>query len=207
MISIVDYGMGNLASALKALEHLGFEARLISTPDEVAAAGALMIPGVGAFGDSMKGLAERGLVGPLRDHAAAGRPVFGICLGMQVLFESSEEDPGVQGLGILKGMVTKFRPADRAIKVPHMGWNRLIPRAGSRLMAGVPDPAHVYFVHSYHVVPDDVAVTAASCDYGIEFTAVVERGNVGGTQFHPEKSQRAGMAILRNFAEGALAVR
>ncbi len=199
MISIIDYGMGNLRSVEKALEGMGFETRLISTPDETADAGKLILPGVGAFGDAMKGLTDRGLVEPLRAHAASGKPLFGICLGMQILFESSEEDPGVGGLGILKGTVLRFERNE--LKVPHMGWNNLRIAPDSRWFSGLGTEPYVYFVHSYYVRPEDPAVSAATAEYGLTFTAGVEAGNVGGTQFHPEKSQATGLRILRNFAE------
>lgn len=198
MISIVDYGMGNLHSVEKALEKMGYEARLVSTPEQIADAGKLILPGVGAFGDAMRGLAERGLIEPLRSHAESGKPLFGICLGMQILFESSEEDPGIEGLGILKGTVARF--AKSRLKVPHMGWNRLRVTEGSRLLANLGAEPYVYFVHSYFVLPEDQSVTAATTEYGIPFTAAVESGEVAGTQFHPEKSQETGLRILQNFA-------
>lgn len=198
MISIVDYGMGNLRSVEKALERMGFAPRLISTPEDVAAAERLILPGVGAFGDAMHGLAERGLIEPLRAYARSGKLMFGICLGMQILFQSSEEDPGVEGLGILRGTVRRFE--SNGLKVPHMGWNNLRVAENSRYLSGLGGDPYVYFVHSYYVCPADPAVTSATCDYGIPFTAAVESGPVGGTQFHPEKSQDIGLRILRNFA-------
>lgn len=198
MISIVDYGMGNLHSVQKALEKTGFASRLVSTAAEVEKAERLILPGVGAFGDAMRGLHERALVAPLRSYARSGRPMLGICLGMQILFESSEEDPGVKGLAIFPGTVRRFQLD--GLKVPHMGWNSLEVTPDSRLLAGLGTDPYVYFVHSFYVKPDDSAVTAATASYGHPFTAAVERGNVGGTQFHPEKSQSAGLAILKNFA-------
>lgn len=199
MLSIVDYGMGNLRSVEKALESMGYPARLVSTPEQVMVSDQLILPGVGAFGDAMHGLNERGLVQPLREHARRGTPLFGICLGMQILFESSEEDPGVEGLGILSGTVRRFPPSD--LKVPHMGWNRLEVSPSSRLLDGLGSDPYVYFVHSYYVCPADPTVVAATADYGAPFAAAVERGMLGGTQFHPEKSQNVGLQILRNFAE------
>ncbi|MBX7246816.1 MAG: imidazole glycerol phosphate synthase subunit HisH [Candidatus Sumerlaeaceae bacterium] len=198
MISIVDYGMGNLQSVQKALAKLGFEATLISTPEEVKAATKLIIPGVGAFGDAMKGLAERGLVPALREAAADGKPIMGICLGMQVFFESSEESPGVEGLGYFKGTVKRFIPNGH--KIPHMGWNNLQICGKPRLLAGLGNEPFVYFVHSYFVAPTESDVAAATCEYGETFVAAVERGNLCGTQFHPEKSQDVGLGILANFA-------
>jgi imidazole glycerol-phosphate synthase subunit HisH len=198
MISIVDYGMGNLRSVHKALEKLGNEAQLVSTAREIGAAERLIVPGVGAFGDAMKGLAARGLIEPIRAYARTGRPVLGICLGMQIMFEESEEDPGVEGLGIVPGNVVRFRT--RELKVPHMGWNSLEVSAGSRLLAGLDQAPHVYFVHSYFVAPRRAAVAAATTEYGGKFVAAIESGNIMGTQFHPEKSQDTGLRILTNFA-------
>lgn len=200
MITIVDYGMGNLHSVEKALQSLGLETHLASTAAELDKAEKLVLPGVGAFGDAMRGLHEQGLVDSLRSYASSGRPLFGICLGMQILFESSEEDPGVEGLGLLKGTVKRF-PAMK-LKVPHMGWNRLQIKTASPWFADLGADPYVYFVHSYYVVPEQEEATAATTDYGIEFTSAVAFDNVGGTQFHPEKSQATGLRILRNFACG-----
>ena len=197
MISIVDYGMGNIRSVEKALEKLGFETRLIETHREDEMADKLVLPGVGAFGDAMKGLREHGLVEPIREYAKSGRVLFGICLGMQVFFESSDEDPGVEGLGLIPGEVKRFQC--EGLKIPHMGWNNLDVTPASRLLAGIGDTPYVYFVHSYYVAPRTAESVAATCDYGGEFTAAVEIGNVCGTQFHPEKSQAVGMHILKNF--------
>ncbi|MGI8908330.1 MAG: imidazole glycerol phosphate synthase subunit HisH [Candidatus Sumerlaeaceae bacterium] len=198
MISIVDYGMGNLRSVEKALQKLGYATELVSTPGCIDAASQLVLPGVGAFGDAMRGLQERSLVEPLRHYAASGRPLFGICLGMQILFESSEEDPGTEGLGILRGEVRHF-PAMQ-LKVPHMGWNRLEVRTSSPWFQNLGPEPFVYFVHSYYVVPVDGGMTATATEYGIQFTSAVAHENVGGTQFHPEKSQATGLKILQNFA-------
>lgn len=198
MISIVDYGMGNLRSVEKALEKLGFPSRFVTTPAEIASADKLIVPGVGAFGDAMIGLRDRGLIQPIRDYAKSGKPIFGICLGMQIFFDSSEEDPGIEGLGLIPGTVQKFRSTDR--KIPHMGWNNMTIKNGSRILKGLDADSYVYFVHSYYVVPTDGISTAATTDYGETFTAAVELNNISGTQFHPEKSQDTGMRILRNFA-------
>ena len=198
MISIVDYGMGNLRSVQKALEKLGHRATLITTPAQIELSTRLILPGVGAFGDAMRGLSDRKLVRPLRDYASSGRPMMGICLGMQILFESSEEDPGIQGLGIISGEVLRFRT--RELKVPHMGWNDLTIRPDSQLLRGLGESPCVYFVHSYYVVPKTDTATAAFSEYGERFVAAVELRNVMGTQFHPEKSQETGLQILENFA-------
>ena len=199
MISIVDYGMGNLRSVEKALEKLGFEAHLVSTPEEVGAATKLILPGVGAFGDAMRGLDQRGLIEPIRSAAASGTPIMGICLGMQIFFDSSEEDPGVAGLSLIPGTVRRFRTTE--LKVPHMGWNDLADIGESKLLANLGPSPYVYFVHSYFVVPENGAAAAAFTTYGERFVSAVETENICGTQFHPEKSQAIGMKILRNFAE------
>jgi len=196
MIAIVDYGMGNLRSVEKALERVGFEARITSDPTEIAAAGHVVLPGVGAFGDGMAGLRSRGLVGAVGEAALSGRPFLGVCLGMQLLFDSSEESPGVSGLGVARGTVKRLRVK---LKVPHMGWNNLAMRKESRLLAGLPAGSYVYFVHSYIVCPADEGLIAAEADYGGPFAAAIERANLFATQFHPEKSQEVGLAILRNF--------
>ncbi len=200
MISIVDYGVGNLQSVEKALAYTGAETQLISSPEEISAAEKLVLPGVGAFGDAMHILEERNMVPVLREYAASGKPLLGVCLGMQLLFESSEEDPGVRGLEIFKGTVKRF-PADLPLKVPHMGWNTLKVSDQSRVLAGLGAEPHVYFVHSYFVEPADNAVVAATTEYGSPFAAAVEQENVAGVQFHPEKSQAVGLQILKNFAQ------
>jgi glutamine amidotransferase len=198
MISIVDYGMGNLRSVEKALQKLGHETRLVSTAAEVNAATRLVLPGVGAFGDAMRGLQERSLIEPLKNYAASGRPLFGICLGMQILFETSEESPGVEGLGLIRGEVRRFPAME--LKVPHMGWNRLQMQSSCPWYADLGAEPYVYFVHSYYVVPAEPKVTACTTEYGMNFTSAVAQENIGGTQFHPEKSQATGLRILNNFA-------
>jgi len=204
LISIVDYGMGNLHSVQKALQAVGNETQLVSTPAEVEAADKLVLPGVGAFGDAIKGLNARDLIKPLRSYAASGRPLFGICLGMQILFEESEEDPGIEGLGILQGSVRRFQV--QGLKVPHMGWNSLTIRNDSPWFQSLGADPCVYFVHSYYVIPENNAAIAATADYGGVFTAAVALDNVGGTQFHPEKSQGVGLQILTNFSDSGAAV-
>ncbi|MCE5229345.1 imidazole glycerol phosphate synthase subunit HisH [bacterium] len=199
MITIIDYGMGNLRSVAKALEHLGLASEITSDPERIAAAERLILPGVGAFGDAMAELGRRGLIAPIRAYAGSDRPLIGICLGMQLLFDDSEEAPGVAGLGLIPGRVRRFEPG---LKVPHMGWNTVRQGRPSPLFAGVPDNDYFYFVHSYYVDP---APEAASCaagltTYGIEFASVLTHGNVFATQFHPEKSQKRGLKMLENFA-------
>lgn len=202
MISIVDYGMGNLRSVQKALEFVGAEAQIVSTPEAIESAERLILPGVGAFGDAMLHLSERGLVEPLKAYAESERLLMGICLGMQLVFDSSEEDGAHVGLGLVPGRIIRFRPSDHALKVPHMGWNALDFEAGqSRLLEGVNPGDAVYFVHSYYAEPADASVIAARADYGGLFCAAIETGNILATQFHPEKSQAVGLRMLKNFAE------
>lgn len=202
MIAIVDYGMGNLRSVQKALEHVGADAHVITDVDQVHAADKLVLPGVGAFADAMANLRKLNLVEAIVDFIDAGRPFLGICLGMQLLFEVSEEDGHHQGLGVMSGRVTRF-DARPGLKVPHMGWNRLVfdkVAANAALFRGLEPGDSVYFVHSYHCVPTDPSVVAAIADYDGPFCAAVARDNVMATQFHPEKSQQVGLAMLRNFA-------
>jgi glutamine amidotransferase len=204
MIAIVDYGMGNLRSVQKGLEKVGSGGQIVRTAAEILAADKVILPGVGAFGDAMKHLGELGLVQPLREFAASGRPFLGVCLGLQLLFEVSHEEGEFTGLGILPGSVERFdfthTPAGRGLKVPHMGWNQVHWTQPSPLLAGIESGAYFYFVHSYYAVPADERVTLGLCDYGYRFAAIVHRDNIFATQFHPEKSQAAGLQILRNFA-------
>ncbi len=207
MIAIVDYGMGNLRSAQKGLEKAGHQAEITDDPDRIAGADGVVLPGVGAFKDCYEGLRSRGLVDPILEAAGSGRPFLGICVGLQLLFEESEEgatpgEPLPKGLGILPGRVVRFPDAQKTgLKVPHMGWNR-IRSVGKRpcpLLAGCdPDP-FVYFVHSYYPRPSDPDVVLATCEYGVEFAAMVGRDNVYAVQFHPEKSQTQGIRILKAF--------
>lgn len=197
MIAIVDYGMGNLFSVEKAFAHLGARVVVTSEAREVAAADKVVLPGVGAFGDCMRNLKARGLVAVLRESAAAGKPFLGICLGLQALFEGSEESPEAEGLGIFKGTVRRIEAP--GLKVPHMGWNSLTPGAPSPLFEGLQESPYVYFVHSYHAVPEDEALVTARTEYGGALTAAVGRGAVQAVQFHPEKSGDVGLTILRNF--------
>lgn len=198
-IAIIDYGMGNLHSAAKALEKVGAQVKVTSDPELVRQADKVILPGVGAFGDCMKNLNERGLAPVIHEVIAAGKPFLGICVGLQMLFEGSEEDPGVAGLGIFKGMVRKI--AAPGLKIPHMGWNNLEYRTSSSLFQGLPPAAYVYFVHSFHAVPTDESCITAVTDYGGQVTAAVGRGLVQAVQFHPEKSSAVGLKILANFKE------
>ncbi len=200
-VAVVDYGMGNLRSVQKGFERVGVAAEVTRDPARIAAAAGVVLPGVGAFGACMENLRSYRLIEPVREAIDSGRPFLGICVGLQLLFDESEEYGPVQGLGILKGRCRRFphREDDPDYRVPHMGWNQLDKRGTSPLLDGVEDGAFVYFVHSYFVDADDQSVVAASTRYAVEFVASVARGNVYGCQFHPEKSQRVGLKILENF--------
>jgi imidazole glycerol-phosphate synthase subunit HisH len=197
-IAIIDYGMGNLRSVQKAFERLGHAAEVTGDAERITRAPGVVLPGVGAFAACMTNLAAAGLVEPVKQVIRAGRPFLGICLGMQLLFDESEEFGPVAGLGILPGRVVRF-PTDPERKVPHMGWNsvRIVRRAPE--LAGIGDGAYVYFVHSYYPVPRDADVVATTTPYGEEFASSVVRENVFACQFHPEKSQQVGLRLLDNF--------
>lgn len=199
MIAIIDYGAGNLQSVLKALRHIGCECEITSDPEILSKAAAAVLPGVGAFGDAMENLRARKLEEPIRDFVASGKPFLGICLGLQVLFESSEESPGVSGLGLLKGKIVRI-PKDLGLKVPHIGWNSLdIKKSGGLFEASGNEP-YVYFVHSYYLKADEDIVTATA-EYGVTVHAAVQKNNLYACQFHPEKSGSAGLQMLINFVE------
>lgn len=196
-IAIVDYGMGNLHSVSKAVERLGYEPLVTGEREEILAADGIILPGVGAFGDAMEQLRETSLESVMKDAAESGKPLLGICLGMQLLFSRSEEHGKFEGLDILPGSVVRFTGGD--YKVPHMGWNSLqFEKREHPLFAGL-EEGHVYFVHSYHVLPEVQSDLLAFTDYGQPVTAIVGRGSVYGMQFHPEKSGELGMSLLRNF--------
>ena len=197
MIAVIDYGMGNLYSVEKALVSLGAEVKVTSDPEVIASADGVILPGVGAFGDCMANLQKAGLVATIENVCRSDKPFLGICLGLQLLFEGSEEDPGVKGLGIFPGLVRKINAP--GLKIPHMGWNSLFYKTPTQLFAGLAEQEHVYFVHSYHAVPLDAGLITAHCDYGGEVVAAVGRANIQAVQFHPEKSGRIGLEILRNF--------
>ena len=197
-LAIVDYGMGNLRSVQKALERVGEAAEVTSDAERIATAPAVILPGVGAFGACMHNLVSRGLVEPVCAVIAAGRPFLGICLGMQLLFEESDEFGPVRGLGVLPGRVVRFAP-DPARKVPHMGWNALRVTQRAPHLTGIESGASVYFVHSYYPVPADPTLVATTTPYGVEFASSVVRDNIFACQFHPEKSQRVGLRLLENF--------
>ena len=199
-IAVIDYGMGNLRSVEKALEVAGADSIVTSKPAEIEKCGKLVLPGVGSFGGAMKELKSRRLIGPIKDAIKSGKPFLGLCLGLQLLFEKSEEAPGVKGLGILAGEVKRFRPGE--LKVPHMGWNNIEimgQRSDVRILNKIPDNSYMYFVHSYYVKPKDKSVVLTTTDYGIKFVSSVAMDSIYGLQFHPEKSQAMGLRILKNF--------
>jgi glutamine amidotransferase len=199
-IVIVDYGMGNLRSVQKGFEKVGHAAAISSDPVQIAEADKIVLPGVGAFCDAIARLREAGLVQPLLDHVRAGKPFLGICLGLQLLFTKSHEDGVHTGLDLIPGDVVRFAD-EPGLKVPQMGWNQLRIRRAAPILRDIAESAAVYFVHSYHGVPRDPGVTAATADYPGPFAAVLWHENIQATQFHPEKSQRVGLTMLKNFAE------
>ena len=200
MIAVIDYGAGNLKSVKNALDHLGAANMRASTAKEILLADAVILPGVGEFGTAMAELERRGIKEAVIEAANGGRPLLGICLGMQLLFEAGEESPGAKGLGILPGRVPRF-PAEMGLKIPHMGWNSVMPIKESRLLDGLPKGSYMYFVHSFYVKAAERSDVSAISEYGLIFDAAVERGNIFGCQFHPEKSGAAGLVILKNFIE------
>lgn len=202
MIALIDYGISNLRSVQKAFEHLNVKVTLVETPDQLARADCLILPGVGAFPAGMKGLQERGLIEPIKQAVHEGKPLIGICLGMQLLFEASDELGDTPGLGLLPGCVTRLggpTSAVRGLKVPHMGWNQLDVVRDHPLVRDLVSGSYAYFVHSYAVYPDQPDIVLATTDYGGPFASIVGQGNVCGLQFHPEKSQAVGLNLLRNF--------
>lgn len=206
MIAIVDYGMANLRSVEKALAFVGGDPVITSDPEVIRRADRVVLPGVGAFCASMNNLNRCGLQYSVRDFAATGKPFLGICVGLQMLFDESSEMGDSPGLGMFGGKVVKFfeqgKPAgSESLKVPHIGWNELTPSLDSKLLRGVEPGARVYFVHSFYPVPQDPSIVSATSDYGGPFCCAIEKGNIAATQFHPEKSGRVGLQILRNFVE------
>jgi len=205
-VAVLDYGVGNLHSAAKALDRAGAEVQVVATVEEAAGAAGLVVPGVGAYGACLSGLASAGGAAAVAGWLEGGRPLLGICVGMQLLFEASEEGPVGDGVGVVAGKIRRLAGGawpegsggTGPVKIPHIGWDEVAVRPGSRLFAGLGDGTRFYFVHSYAPEPDGEAV-AAVCDYGGRFAAAVEHGNLFGTQFHPEKSGAAGLALLANF--------
>ncbi len=198
MTAIIDYDAGNLKSVQKALDYLGEENVITRDPEEILSADRVILPGVGNFGDAMKQLDALGLTGVIREAADRQIPFLGICLGLQLLFESSQESPGVEGLGILKGKIVRI-PDTEGLKIPHIGWNSLTLENQGRLFAGLEGEPYVYFVHSYYLQAEDPQIVKASTEYGAHIHASVEQGNVFACQFHPEKSGSVGLHILKNF--------
>lgn len=201
MIAIIDYGMGNLRSVQKALQKAGAEAEIYATPEGMEPAEALVLPGVGAFGQGMENLRARGFLPVIQRSVQEGKPLLGICLGLQLLFEESEEMGQHKGLGLFPGLVKRFgaAPGGQLLKVPHIGWNQIHAVRPSLLLEGIPADSYAYFVHSYYAEPRDESVILATTDYGLDFASVVGRDHIFGLQFHPEKSQAVGLRMLQNF--------
>lgn len=201
MIAIVDYGAGNLRSVVNAVTRLGHRPKITSNPNEVLKAQAVILPGVGAAADTMQSLRALGMVEPIRQLIAEGRPFLGICIGLQILFTGTEEGGWHECLDIISGQVKKLPPG---LKIPHIGWNQVKQRVQHPLFDGIPDEANFYFVHSYYADPDDKSLVAGETDYGISLCSVIARGNLVATQFHPEKSGDFGLRIYDNFLKHAL---
>jgi len=202
MIAIIDYGMGNLRSVQKGFERMGREAVVTRDPRTILDAGKVVLPGVGAFPDCMRNLEEYGLIDSVQKSIASGKPFLGICLGLQLLFTESEEFGISKGLDIIKGRVIRFKGAEfKDLKIPHMGWNSVSIKRRPPTMADVPDNSYFYFVHSFHVVPEDKGVIATTTNYGIDFISSIWKDNIFAVQFHPEKSQALGLSILKRFGE------
>ena len=199
MIAIIDYDAGNLKSVEKALQHLGQECMITGNAEEILKADKVILPGVGSFGDAMSNIRRLGLEDVIKEVARKGTPFLGICLGLQLLFESSDETPGVEGLGILKGKIIRI-PDKEGLKIPHVGWNSLQLQNGGRLFEGLGEDPYVYFVHSYYLEAEEEQIVKATTDYSTCIHASVEQGNVFACQFHPEKSSTVGLKILENFA-------
>ncbi len=194
---IIDYGMGNLYSVRNSFKAIGIEADIIDRPKKIQSYDKLVLPGVGAFGDAMKELDSRGLVLPIKEFITSGKSFLGICLGMQLLMEKSEESPGVKGLGVIAGNVRRF---SSKLKCPHMGWNKIEKtKRGLKIFKGTKPDIYAYFCHSYYVSPAQSSVSIGMTEYGVKFASVIKEGNVYGMQFHPEKSQEVGLELLRNF--------
>ncbi len=199
MIAVIDYGAGNLQSVIKALDFIGADCCVTDKYEEIMSADGAILPGVGSFGDAMDCMKNSGAVRAVKDFTATGKPLLGICLGLQLLFAGSEESPGVQGLDLLKGKITKIPNDGGKLKIPHMGWNSLDIKIHDGLYEGINDSPYVYFVHSYYLKADSEDIVSAQTSYGTVIDASVQCGNIYATQFHPEKSGTVGLKILRNF--------
>ncbi len=200
MVAIIDYGAGNLQSVKKALSFLGYESEITLDKKKIENATHVILPGVGSFGDAMKSIRERKLEDTIRSAASGDKPFLGICLGLQLLFESSEESPGVEGLGIFKGKIVSI-PKNKGLKVPHMGWNSVCLKQNNGIFKDIKDESYFYFVHSYYLKDAETDAVAATVDYGVEIQCAVQKGLVCATQFHPEKSSDIGLKLLKNFME------
>lgn len=198
LVGVIDYGRGNLRSVSKALEAVGANIQLLPDPEQIDRCAALVLPGVGAFGDCSRSLKQRGFTKPLQDWLAANKPFLGICLGYQILFESSEESPAADGLGFFSGKVRRFA-SEPGKKIPHMGWNSLSFTDNQPIFRNLPKNPFVYFVHSFYPAPENSEIVSSWCNYGISFASSVSAGNIHAVQFHPEKSQELGLQILKNF--------
>lgn len=201
MIAIIDYGAGNIQSVYKALKFIGADCKVTSDKDEVLNADGAILPGVGSFGDAMDTMTKRGIKDTIIEYTKSGKPFLGICLGLQLLFPESEETPGVKGLDIFKGTITKIPNQNRTLKIPHMGWNNISIKQKNGIFKGIEGEPYVYFVHSFYLKAQDKDIVAATTQYGVEIDAAVQKGNIIATQFHPEKSGEVGLKMLKNFVE------
>lgn len=200
MVAIIDYGAGNLQSVKKALDFLGYESEITMDREKILSASHVILPGVGSFGDAMASIRERGLEDTIKQAASGEKHFLGICLGLQLMFEKSDETPGVEGLGIFKGDIVKI-PSENGLKVPHMGWNSINLKQTDGIFSGIRDGSYFYFVHSYYLKNAEPEVVAATAQYGVEIECAIQKGRVCATQFHPEKSSETGLRLLKNFME------
>lgn len=200
MVAIIDYGAGNLQSVKKALDFLGYESEITMDREKILSASHVILPGVGSFGDAMASIRERGLEDTIKQAASGEKHFLGICLGLQLMFEKSDETPGVEGLGIFKGEIVKI-PSENGLKVPHMGWNSINLKQTDGIFSGIRDGSYFYFVHSYYLKNAEPDVVAATAQYGVEIECAIQKGRVCATQFHPEKSSETGLRLLKNFME------
>lgn len=201
MIAIIDYGAGNIQSVYKALKFIGADCKVTSDKDEILNADGAILPGVGSFGDAMDTMTKKGIKDTIIEYTKSGKPFLGICLGLQLLFPESEETPGVKGLDIFKGTITKIPNQNRTLKIPHMGWNNISIKQKNGIFKGIEGEPYVYFVHSFYLKAQDKDIVAATTQYGVEIDAAVQKGNIIATQFHPEKSGEVGLKMLKNFVE------
>lgn len=200
MVAIIDYGAGNLQSVKKALDFLGYKSEITMDREKILSASHVILPGVGSFGDAMASIRERGLEDIIKQAASGEKHFLGICLGLQLMFEKSDETPGVEGLGIFKGDIVKI-PSENGLKVPHIGWNSINLKQTDGIFNGIKDGNYFYFVHSYYLKNADADVVAATTQYGVEIECAIQKGRVCATQFHPEKSSETGLRLLKNFME------